>query len=440
MPTRITVPAIFFAAVLATALRGGENPDLKLYDGRELKGARIISIGQQGVTVIHQRGMETIPVDLIPLDILARANDRLEARTKERSRFEERLKEQENARGESANAGQGTRRKTRDGEPALVATGEEGPSQLLENACVVMSNAGGTGTGFILRQRDRFVLISNQHVIDGAAPHRIEMADGKVLNPLDGILAKDRDLVAFNLAEEFSTYFEMEPDLTKVALGEDVVIYGNSLGRGVRVSRAKLLAKGPKQLEVSGGIVSGNSGGPILRAKTGKVIGVSTFVTVRTGTPRSIREIVAASTLPKVQYYGVRIDSLREFSDFSLRGFLAEAEMLNAAEDRLRRALTLLVLVAARFGERPSGRMAELAAGADSGIGQVVNSLQYSTFYPGTIDKVQFNFFRRRADPFFDPIGATATFIHAARREQLEERRSVLAELYRDVLRTIPVK
>jgi hypothetical protein len=432
--------AIVIGAFAPASARAEDTPAiLKLNDGREFRNGRVIEIKGDDVTVAHAGGIATVPAGEVPLDVLARAYERITARDAQRSKIVAEAQERAKTSHQRASTEQQPApRWWKDGEPALVATGQNGPKSLLENACVVMHTAGGTGTGFVLRQNGRFVLVSNQHVIDGAAPHRIEMADGGTLKPLTGFLARDRDLVVFELAETFESFFEMEPDLNTVALDEEVIIYGNSLGRGVRLSKARLIAKSGSQLEVSGGIVNGNSGGPIVRAKTGKVIGVSTFVTVRSGTPKTMRDIIASSTLPKVQYYGVRIDRLTAVSDFDLRRFVGDAAALDADEKRLERGLTLLVLMAKKLGDRLSGRMGEIAARADPELLQVADSLKYSTFYPGTVDSVQLNYFRRQADSFFAPVTSCNSFIHTRRRAHLMDFRSALQESYSQLLKAIP--
>lgn len=60
--------AVVGSSIAATAT------DLVLSDGRILKSARIVTIGDAKVSVVHAGGVENIDVELVPLDVLARAH------------------------------------------------------------------------------------------------------------------------------------------------------------------------------------------------------------------------------------------------------------------------------------------------------------------------------------------------------------------------------
>lgn len=53
--------------------------DLVLTDGRTLRSARIVTIGEKTVNVVHAGGVENIAVESVPLDVLARAHMTLQA-------------------------------------------------------------------------------------------------------------------------------------------------------------------------------------------------------------------------------------------------------------------------------------------------------------------------------------------------------------------------
>lgn len=428
------------------------SADVKLIDGRNLESAKIIGIAETGITIVHAGGVEIVPAESVPLEMLARAHERLakqsDARTKAASAIKERDQRILDARrGTTVTTNDsGTlaiplpHRQRSAGGFALVATGQESPKLLLENACIVASTASGTGTGFILRQPDGYTLVTNQHVIDGGAPHKYELPDGRLLKPLTGRIATDRDLAIFDLEGRFENAFEMEADLNDVALGEEVIVYGNSLGQGMRLSKAQIVAKGKYTLEVSGGIVPGNSGGPIVRAKNRKVVGVSTFATVAGDNPRTVQGIITAKALPKVRFYGVRIDKLSDVTEFDLPTFVGSHNSLAADEARLDRGWRLLILFWQKLGNRLTNELATAARSADPGVVQTVELLQWSKFTIGTINVVDVNVFRRAADPFFAPVGPARAYIHARKKEELESYRAALAKIYRDLLGQIPAR
>lgn len=66
---------IAFASALSAA---ADKQDIALADGRTLKAARIVAIGQETVAITHAAGAATVATDVVPLDILARAHMELE--------------------------------------------------------------------------------------------------------------------------------------------------------------------------------------------------------------------------------------------------------------------------------------------------------------------------------------------------------------------------
>ena len=76
---------LFFALALALPVFAAtEKADLTLNDGRVLKAARIISIGDEQVSIVHAGGPLTVPTAQVPLDVLARAHMELEVNQAEK--------------------------------------------------------------------------------------------------------------------------------------------------------------------------------------------------------------------------------------------------------------------------------------------------------------------------------------------------------------------
>lgn len=72
-------------AVLTSAVVFSATPsDLTLNDGRVLKGAKIVAIGDTHVSVIYAGGALSVHPDIVPLDALARASADLESKNAER--------------------------------------------------------------------------------------------------------------------------------------------------------------------------------------------------------------------------------------------------------------------------------------------------------------------------------------------------------------------
>lgn len=309
-----------------------------------------------------------------------------------------------------------------------------------ENACLVMSNSAGTGTGFIVKQRGGYYLVSNQHVISGPAPHKYEKSDGTVLKPLKGWLASDRDIVIYSLEGTHAHYLEVETEFDSVALGEEVMIYGNALGEGMRLSEAKIVRKTSSEIEISGGIVPGNSGGPIIRKKNGKMLAVATYATVHNTQFKSITDYVEAAGLPKVRFYGVRIDTITSPVDFDLKQFLQEAAQLEADAKQLDRAAIMLIMLSMKLGADLSPELREYVRRAEQSHNRALSMLEPSGLYPGTYSQVAVNAFRRASEPFFSVTAKPVSYIHRNKQAALVNDQKFLWSIYGELLRSVPVR
>lgn len=81
---------IFIIGCLVLPLRAADIP---LADGRVLKNARIIVIGETEVMIAHSAGVTSAPADLIPLDTLARAHMELSAKAADRKKVNDAVTE-----------------------------------------------------------------------------------------------------------------------------------------------------------------------------------------------------------------------------------------------------------------------------------------------------------------------------------------------------------
>lgn len=420
-------------AALASSLRAqptspsSDKTDIRLNDGTVFHSARIAHIAGANTLIVHKSGVTTVATESVPLDLLAQAHLRITSAGDDRQATAQMLTQADKARRQTVWSPKETdlpQAPTRSSERmTLLATGQAKlKTPTPENGCVFASNSGGVGTGFVVRQADGFVLVSNQHVIDGGAPHRFTLPGGAALKPTGGFLADDRDIAVFDLEEgSFAHYFEMEPDVDSVPLGEELIIYGNAKGDGIRLTRARLVAKSPTQIEVSGGIVSGNSGGPILRAKTGRVIAVSTSASVRRPA-RTTREIIEDAVIPKVQFYGARIDAMRRTTSFNFGAFVADSANVDAEERRLHDAVRLLALMIDRQQSRKDTYITGLAKEASPDV-RALAALRASDPF----------LFRQRSAQLFREVPVGGSYIHRERRENLRYRLERLRQLFHEI-------
>ena len=119
----------------------------------------------------------------------------------------------------------------------------------VKDKLVVIVCGEKAGSGFIVRDGGRPYLFTNAHVVQRGAviAHRLD-GTRLMLGPRDE------------------------------AVGRDMVVLGNSDGRGVVTEiRGKVIGVGPREIEVDAAFVIGNSGSPVLD-RHGRVIGIATYL------------------------------------------------------------------------------------------------------------------------------------------------------------------
>lgn len=141
----------------------------------------------------------------------------------------------------------------------------------------------GFGSGFFVSRTGE--ILTNHHVIEGAASAKVHTIDGKVL-PVEVILADDpkSDLARLLIFSDDDTpYLPVATERPQV--GDRVMVMGSPLGLDETVTdgivsavpeqRAGQADLEPATLQITAAISEGSSGGPVLNAQ-GEVIGVAT--------------------------------------------------------------------------------------------------------------------------------------------------------------------
>src|SRR5204863_3580947 len=109
----------------------------------------------------------------------------------------------------------------------------------------------------------------------------------------------------------------------------EVVVLGNAEGAGViNPIKGRIVGLGPNLVEVDAPFQPGNSGSPIIHLKTGKVIGVATYLTIRkydSATKEAIKE-------PIVRRFGYRLDSVKQWQPVNWQTFYAQATEMETIE------------------------------------------------------------------------------------------------------------
>jgi len=114
-----------------------------------------------------------------------------------------------------------------------------------------------------------------------------------------------------------------------VAIDDEIVVLGNAEGAGViNTIKGRVVGIGPQLVEVNAPFQPGNSGSPIIQLKTGKVIGVATYLSIKKYDPAT-KEILKT---PVVRRFGYRIDSVKNWQPVNWRTFLTQAAEIQNIE------------------------------------------------------------------------------------------------------------
>ncbi|MGO9451834.1 MAG: trypsin-like peptidase domain-containing protein [Candidatus Binataceae bacterium] len=141
----------------------------------------------------------------------------------------------------------------------------------------------GFGSGFFISRTGE--ILTNHHVIEGAASAKARTSDG-AMHPVQVILADDSksDLARLLVfTDEDTPYLPVAADRPQV--GDHVVVVGSPMGLDETVTegivsavpeqRAGQSDLEPATLQITAAISEGSSGGPVLNAR-GEVVGVAT--------------------------------------------------------------------------------------------------------------------------------------------------------------------
>jgi serine protease Do len=178
------------------------------------------------------------------------------------------------------------------------------------------------GSGFVIDGKQGLI-VTNNHVIDGADEITISFNDGTKLT-VDKVLGKDSktDLALLKVTPKRLLAQVPFGSSSKLKVGDWVMAIGNPFSLGGSVSVGIISAKqrdinsGPYDdfLQTDAAINKGNSGGPLFNMD-GEVIGVNTAIISQTGYSIGIGFAVPSDTVVVV------LDQLRQFGE-TRRGWL----------------------------------------------------------------------------------------------------------------------
>ena len=197
------------------------------------------------------------------------------------------------------------------------------------NSLVFVTGADGSGSGFSARLNEANFLITNAHVAAGIKGAGFKTLDGTKVAGGAPTIAVGHDIFRMQLGPGGTPFEVMLGVDENVTIDDEVVVLGNSEGAGViNTIKGRVVGVGPQLVEVDAPFQPGNSGSPIVHLKTGKVIGVATYLTIKKY-DAATKEVLRA---PVIRRFGYRLDSVKTWQPVAWPVFYAQAAEMHAIE------------------------------------------------------------------------------------------------------------
>jgi len=215
--------------------------------------------------------------------------------------------------------------------PALQGTPQEITAELVKlhrNNLVFVNGSNGSGSGFLAKYGTGIFLFTNAHVAAGVQGAGFKTLQGDPVKVGAAAVAVGHDI--FLMTSTAAQPLEVMTGVDEnTAIGDDIVVLGNAEGAGViNTIMGKIVGVGPNLIEVDAPFKPGNSGSPIIHLKSGKVIGLATYLTIRkydSATKQPVKD-------PIVRRFGYRVDSVKKWQPVQWATFTAQARQVEAIE------------------------------------------------------------------------------------------------------------
>jgi len=189
---------------------------------------------------------------------------------------------------------------------------------------------GPAGAGFIAKIRGTPYVVTNTHVLASGPATSFKTLDGTQVQTGAPSSAVGHDIIRLAGPNAGDNPLEaMEQVDVNTSIGDGVVILGHGGGAGVvKPIQGRLVGVGPNLVETDAQFQQADSGSPIVHLKTGKVIGVAAYLTIRkydSATREPVKE-------PVIRRFGFRIDSATIWQPVKWDAFYAQSTELAAIE------------------------------------------------------------------------------------------------------------
>lgn len=224
----------------------------------------------------------------------------------------------------------------------------------LEDVMIIEGDAG-SGTGFMVREGEKLRLYTAAHVFAGNKKLAVKSIAGRQFKKFGAFeVASDADMARLEIAESYEGGYGLAKKGAVQAEAE-VLCVGNSGGAGVLTFlRGEVLSVGPLLVEVSNEVIQGNSGGPVIDAKSGAVVGLVTHLTAGRD------DLWAKDTkFSEVRRFAARLDRDVAWESVPIGKFLTEARLIEDYNTNSRILSAISVLNPSQEGLRLDVRVTE---------------------------------------------------------------------------------
>jgi len=199
------------------------------------------------------------------------------------------------------------------------------------------------GSASVIKFRGNPLILTNAHVLSGNTRVDFRLLNNQSLRPGTFGVARNVDLAVFTQEGLDDGLEILEHADQNAAVGDEIVVLGNSLGNAVATELpGKIVGIGPELSEIDAKFVSGNSGSPVIHRKSGKVVAVATFATWHEADP-----LVDDSRFKDVRRFALRLDTVSKWEYPTWDRFAREAQQLASSV----RAFNTLMLLADDIGD-----------------------------------------------------------------------------------------
>lgn len=224
----------------------------------------------------------------------------------------------------------------------------------ISNAVLIIEGDKSVGTGFIVATNGKKYVYTAAHVFSGNSKLTIRNASGTSFKKFGDLeAAEGADLVRLEVLEDVKDFLELVPPDTLLQINTGIAALGNGGGNGViSVEKGKILGTSGDTLEVSAGIIQGNSGGPVVDLLSGKAVGEVTHLTSQR------KDLWSEGTRQgEVRRFACRLNKDWKWKVMKIGTFLTEGKSLEEFDEQTRLCFAMAQLQPSETGLRLNAKV-----------------------------------------------------------------------------------